>query len=75
VIIDVPDPSLALSEPRLRRTDIKVMGDRPVPLHSISTLARALQRRPGIHYCLMVSCPERNRGDVEGIAMSLLEGN
>ncbi len=72
VIIDVPDPSLALSEPRLRRTDIKVMGDRPVPLHTISTLARALQRRPGIHYCLMVSCPERNRTDVEGISRSLL---
>jgi hypothetical protein len=72
VIIDIPDPSLALSEPRLRRTDIKVMGDRPVPLYTISSLARALQRRPGIHYCLLVSCPEEKRDDVQRIARTLL---
>lgn len=61
VIVDVPDPSLTLSEPRLRRTDVKVLSDRPSILSSISSLARALQRRPPIPWCLMISCPKRFR--------------
>jgi hypothetical protein len=64
VIVDVPDPSLTLSEPRLRRTDIKVLGEKPSVLSKISSLARALQRRPPIPWCMMVSCPPRFREKV-----------
>ncbi|MGA1866327.1 MAG: HD domain-containing protein [Thermoplasmatota archaeon] len=72
VIVDIPDPSLTLSEPRLRRTDIKVLGDRPEILSRISSLARALQRRPPIPWCLIISCPSKYVGDVERTARSIL---
>ncbi|MGA1822881.1 MAG: HD domain-containing protein [Thermoplasmatota archaeon] len=67
VIVDIPDPALTLSEPRLRRTDINVLGDRPEPLSRISNIARALQFRPGIPWCMMVSCPGKYIPEVSGI--------
>ncbi|MBN1389181.1 MAG: HD domain-containing protein [Candidatus Thermoplasmatota archaeon] len=73
VILDIPDPSLTLFEPRLRRTDIKVLGDRPEILSRISSLARALQRRPPIPWCLMISCPEEYVPDVKRVAGTLLQ--
>jgi len=72
VILDVPDPGLTLSEPRLRRTDIKVLAERPEILSRISSLARALQRRPPIPWCLMISCPERYREVVKALARDLV---
>lgn len=72
VIIDVPDPSLTLSEPRLRRTDIKVLDERPEILSRISSLARALQHRPPLSWCLMVSCPDRKREEVQRISKRLI---
>jgi HD superfamily phosphohydrolase len=75
VIIDVPDPSLTLSEPRLKRTDVKVLGDKPEILSRISSLARALQRRPPIPWCLMVSCPEKYRSEVRRMAKDILLKN
>ncbi len=73
VIVDIPDPSLTLSEPRLRRTDIKVLGDRPTILSTISSLARALQRRPPIPWCLIISCPEGSKKAVENAAKGVLD--
>jgi HD superfamily phosphohydrolase len=73
VIIDVPDPSLTLSEPRLRRTDIKVLGNRPEILSSISSLARALQRRPPIPWCMMISCPGENLTEVRSASKGVVE--
>jgi len=61
VIVDVPDPSLTLSEPRLKRTDVKVLSERPVNLSRLSSIARALQHRPAVPWCLMVSCPPGHR--------------
>ena len=72
VIIDVPDPGLTLSEPRLKRTDIKVLGDRPALLSTISSLARALQRRPPVPWCLMVSCPAADREAVAKVVKKVL---
>jgi uncharacterized protein len=72
VIIDVPDLSLTLSEPRLKRTDVKVMGERPEILSRISSLARALQVRPPIPWCLMVSCPDKYRDEVGKISRSIV---
>jgi HD superfamily phosphohydrolase len=73
VIVDVPDPSLTLSEPRLKRTDIKVLGDRPTVLSTISSLARALQKRPPIPWCFMISCPEDHRKDVSRVAKAIID--
>jgi len=79
VLVDVPDPGLVLSEPRLKRTDINVLGERPEPLSAISSLARALQRRPPVPWCLMVSCQEEIREDVaraaEKVVWSVLSGS
>jgi HD superfamily phosphohydrolase len=72
IILDVPDPSLTLSEPRLRRTDIKVLAERPEILSRISSLARALHRRPPIPWCLMVSCPGERRKEVGELARDLV---
>ena len=73
VILDVPDPSLTLSEPRLRRTDVKVYGETVEPLSRISGLARALHYRPAIPWCLMISCPENKREEVQKIGGKLIE--
>jgi hypothetical protein len=73
VILDVPDPSLTLSEPRLRRTDVKVLGDTVEPLSRISGLARALHYRPAIPWCLMVSCPENKKEIVRSVSKKILE--
>jgi len=67
VLLDVPDPSLLLSEPRLRRTDIMVLSDRVESLSSISSIARSLHRRPTIEYCLSVSCPKEEREKVKRV--------
>lgn len=73
VILDVPDPSLTLSEPRLRRTDVKVLGDTVETLSRISGLARALHYRPAIPWCLMVSCPENKKEIVRSVSKKILE--
>jgi hypothetical protein len=61
-----------LSEPRLRRTDIKVLGEKPEILSRISSLARALQRRPPIPWCLMISCPPEYRENVRSSAPRII---
>ncbi len=72
VIVDVPDPSLTLSEPRLKRTDIKVHAEKVEYLSRISPLARALQKRPPVPWCLSVSCPEKYREDVKRVSKTLI---
>lgn len=73
VIIDVPDPALTLSEPRLKRMDIKVMSERPTPLSKLSSIARSLQHRPTVPWCMMISCPEEKVAQVSDAASRVLE--
>jgi hypothetical protein len=72
IIIDVPDPALTLSEPRIRRIDVLVAADKPMPLSRISPIARALQHRPTVPWCLMVCCPPENVPEVAKVARRVL---
>jgi len=72
VIVDVPDPALTLSEPRLKRTDVLVLSDRPTYLSRLSPIARSLQHRPTVPWCLMVSCPPEMIGRVRKVAPRVL---
>lgn len=75
VIVDVPHRELKLSEPRLSRTNIKVLDDnRLYSLSRFSPLARALKKRPTQSWALMVSCPETMRDELSTIAERVIVG-
>ncbi len=58
VLIDIPYKELKLSEPRLSRTDIKILDDGHLyKLSKYSPLGYALQKRPSQRWILMVSSP------------------
>ncbi len=66
VIVDIPNRELKLSEPRLEKTNIKVLDKgRLNDMYKYSPLCRALQKRPSHSWVLMVSCPEELRDTVE----------
>lgn len=65
VIIDVPSGELAISEPRISLTDVRVLDDGRVRLLSrISPLAQSLHTRRTHTYALMVACPAKHREKV-----------
>jgi len=55
LIIDVPKSELAISEPRIKRTQVKIKDRGLRPLSSYSPLARALQLRPIPDWEIMVA--------------------
>ena len=74
VIVDIPDKELKLSEPRLEKTNIKVLDrGRLDDMYRHSPLCRALQKRPSLSWALMVSCPGELRDIVEEAARKELE--
>jgi len=69
VLIDIPYKELKLSEPRLSRTDIKILDDgRLYNLSKYSPLGYALQKRPSQPWVLMISCPSSIREKISKIA-------
>jgi len=74
VLIDMPMGEAAVSEPRLRRADIKVLDEKPIPLSRISSFARALQYRYTPSWYLMVACDRSIREDVAKIAEGIIFG-
>ncbi|MDW5562532.1 MAG: HD domain-containing protein [Methanomassiliicoccus sp.] len=75
VLLDIPNRSLLLCEPRIGKTDIPILeGDRVRPLSRYSPLAKAIQSR-GVHdWAVMVSTPPRNKEEVERAALKALFG-
>jgi HD superfamily phosphohydrolase len=73
VLLDIPNRSLLLSEPRIGKTDIPILdGDRVRPLSRYSPLAKAIQTR-GVHdWAVMVSTPPEHREEVERAALRAL---
>jgi len=74
LLVDIPAPEIDLSEPRLGRTDIKIMDRSPKPLSRMSSLARALKTRPVPDWALMVACSEKHRERVEKVSRKHFEG-
>lgn len=73
VIIDVPSSELAISEPRIAMTDIRVLDNGKVKLlPRISPIAASLQMRRSHEWAVMVSCPAKHRDRVAKAAERIL---
>jgi HD superfamily phosphohydrolase len=73
LFIDIPRAELQLSEPRLKRTQVKIRDKGLKPLSSYSPLARALQLRPIPDWELMVAVdPEYHEGISDSALVRLL---
>lgn len=65
VIIDIPGRELFISEPRINKTDVKILDDGNLkPLSNFTPLANALQMRGVIDWVIMVCTTERKREKV-----------
>ncbi|MEM3396085.1 MAG: HD domain-containing protein [Thermoplasmata archaeon] len=68
VIIDIPIPELLLSEPRIDKTEVKVVAENGATMLSkLSPLAEALRIRNVVDWVVMVSCHPKYRKDVEKV--------
>ncbi len=65
VLIDVPSSELAVSEPRIAMTDVRILdGKRVRFLPKMSSIAASLQTRRVHEWALMVACPEKHTAKV-----------
>jgi HD superfamily phosphohydrolase len=73
VIIDMPERELLISEPRIDKTEVRILeDDRVRPLSRYSPLAKALQSRSVFEWAVMVSCPKEKREQVARAAARAL---
>ncbi|KYK26950.1 MAG: hypothetical protein AYK23_00745 [Candidatus Proteinoplasmatales archaeon SG8-5] len=73
VLIDIPEPDLLLAEPRISRTDIKVLSDGKVKsLTKMTPFSKAIQQKKISRWALMVSCDKTNREAVGKAAEKLI---
>ena len=73
VIVDIPGKDILLSEPRLKKMDIKILdGQKIKKLSEITPIANALQLRGVTEWALMVCSPEKYRNEVKKYAEKLL---
>ncbi|MDD1769530.1 MAG: HD domain-containing protein [Methanomassiliicoccales archaeon] len=73
VIIDMPERELLISEPRIDKTEVRILeDDRIRPLSRYSPLAKALQSRSVFEWAVMVSCPKEKREEVARAASRAL---
>ena len=65
IIVDIPGKDIMLSEPRIRKVDIKIYDDGKIkPLSDYTPLATALQMRGITEWAIMVCCPEEYKEKV-----------
>jgi HD superfamily phosphohydrolase len=75
IIVDIPGKDILLSEPRIRKVDIKVIDDGKVKnLGELTPLANALQARGITDWAIMVCCPEEYRREVEKYSNKIIFG-
>ncbi len=73
VIVDVPSSELAISEPRLSLTDVRILDEGKVKLlPRISSIAASLQIRKAHEWALMVACPAKHRERVAKAAPKVI---
>ncbi|ADD08939.1 HD domain-containing protein [Candidatus Aciduliprofundum boonei] len=73
VLIDIPSRNVILSEPRLTKTNVKVVeGEHVYPLSKFSPLARALQTRKVQDWAIMVVAPKENLEKVKKVAERII---
>ncbi|KAA0002314.1 MAG: HD domain-containing protein [Thermoplasmata archaeon] len=75
VIIDMPGKDILLSEPRLKKMDIKIIdGDKIIPLHECTPIAHAIKAREITEWSIMVCTPEKYRAEVKKYAEKMIFG-
>ncbi|HEC76290.1 MAG TPA: HD domain-containing protein [Thermoplasmatales archaeon] len=75
IIVDIPGKDIILSEPRIRKVDIKILDNGKIkPLSYFTPLASALQMRGITEWTIMVCCPEKYREKVAREAEKILFG-
>ncbi len=75
IIIDVPSEELKFSEPRIKKTDIKILDESKLrPLARYSPLARALQIRDIPDWKIMVATDQKYRDEVQKVVAKRLFG-
>ncbi|MEM4258008.1 MAG: HD domain-containing protein [Candidatus Thermoplasmatota archaeon] len=73
VIIDIPLPELQRSEPRIQKTDIRIVDDTTVhTLDEFTPIAQAIRSRIAPDWKLMIVTDERYREKVSGHAEKIL---
>ena len=73
VIVDIPDKEIVLSEPRIKKVDLKILENNSVKsLSHYTPLANALEVRGVTEWTVMVCCPEKYKDDVAKKAGNIL---
>lgn len=73
VIVDIPSESSLLSKVRIGKTDVSILdGDKVRSLTRYSSVAKALQSRDPIDWCVMVSAPGSARAAVKAATERVL---
>lgn len=73
VIIDIPSSELAVSEPRIALTDVRISDDGKIRLlPKLSTIAASLQVRRSHEWAAMVACPAKDVPRVSKAAERIL---
>ena len=73
IIIDVPEPDLLLSEPRIGRADIKVLsGDRLKNLSKLTPFSKAIQQKKISRWAFVIACDKKDRDEVGKTAEKLI---
>jgi len=73
VLIDIPSRNVILSEPRLTKTNVKIVdGEHVYPLSKFSPLARALQTRKVQDWAIMVATPKEHVEKVKKVAERII---
>ena len=74
VFLDIPAPELLLSEPRIARTNVKILDDDKITtLSKLSPLANALRKRRVTDWALMVCCDGKYKSQVAKVVEKLLQ--
>jgi HD superfamily phosphohydrolase len=74
VFVDIPAPELLISEPRITKTNVKILDDDKVTtLSKISPLAAALRKRRVTDWALMVFCDGTYKNQVAKVVEKLLQ--
>jgi len=73
IVIDVPEPGLLLSEPRIARTDIKVLSeDRLNNLSKMTPFSKAIQQKKVSRWVFLVACESSDVKNVAKVAKKVI---
>jgi HD superfamily phosphohydrolase len=73
IVIDIPEPDLLLSEPRIARTDIKVLSEgRLRSLSKMTPFSKAIQQKKVSRWAFLVACDKVNVPKVAKTAEKLI---